>query len=111
MKTIGIEEFGKRFGQVLNRQQEEVPILLTEGAHPRAVIVRLPEGTEESDVDATYCLETPTGMLRVIFEAKSLGPASDETRAGERVFGRCRNMLTIVAEDAEHLKDFEDYMQ
>ena len=25
-------------------------------------------------------------------------------------FGSCRGMLTIVAEDDEHLKDFEEYM-
>lgn len=25
-------------------------------------------------------------------------------------FGNCQGMLTIVAEDKEHLKDFEEYM-
>ncbi|MEX2138986.1 MAG: hypothetical protein WD894_06970, partial [Pirellulales bacterium] len=26
------------------------------------------------------------------------------------VFGGCRGMLTVVADDDEHLKDFEEYM-
>jgi antitoxin (DNA-binding transcriptional repressor) of toxin-antitoxin stability system len=26
------------------------------------------------------------------------------------IFGRCEGMLTIVSEDDEHLKDFEEYM-
>ena len=26
------------------------------------------------------------------------------------VFGSCKGMLTILAEDDEHLKDFEEYM-
>jgi len=26
-------------------------------------------------------------------------------------FGNCKGMLTIVSEDDEHLKDFEDYME
>jgi hypothetical protein len=30
---------------------------------------------------------------------------------GRPVFGRCRGMMTIVSEDDEHLKDFEEYMQ
>jgi len=27
------------------------------------------------------------------------------------VFGSCRGMLTIVADDEEHLKDFKEYME
>ena len=27
------------------------------------------------------------------------------------VFGSCKGMLTIVSEDDEHLKDFEEYME
>lgn len=29
---------------------------------------------------------------------------------GTPVFGRCKGMLTIVAEDDEHLEDFKEYM-
>ena len=29
---------------------------------------------------------------------------------GTPVFGRCKGMLTIIAEDDEHLEDFKDYM-
>lgn len=31
-------------------------------------------------------------------------------RSGIPRFGSCQGMLTIVAEDDEHLKDFEEYM-
>jgi prevent-host-death family protein len=31
--------------------------------------------------------------------------------APKAVFGSCKGMLTIVAEDDDHLKDFEEYMQ
>lgn len=32
------------------------------------------------------------------------------SRSGTPQFGRCKGMLTVVAEDDEHLADFEDYM-
>jgi len=31
-------------------------------------------------------------------------------RSGTPRFGNCKGMLTIVSEDNEHLKDFEEYM-
>lgn len=29
---------------------------------------------------------------------------------GTPVFGRCKGMLTVVAEDDDHLEDFKEYM-
>jgi antitoxin (DNA-binding transcriptional repressor) of toxin-antitoxin stability system len=33
------------------------------------------------------------------------------TLAARPVFGSCRGMLTIVADDDEHLTDFKEYME
>jgi antitoxin (DNA-binding transcriptional repressor) of toxin-antitoxin stability system len=35
--------------------------------------------------------------------------AADNPRRKPRKAGNCRGMLTIVADDDEHLKDFEEY--
>jgi antitoxin (DNA-binding transcriptional repressor) of toxin-antitoxin stability system len=32
------------------------------------------------------------------------------TAKGQPRFGNCKGMLTVVAEDDEHLEDFQDYM-
>ena len=39
--------------------------------------------------------------------AKLVGSAPEKPRP---VPGRCKGMLTIVAEDEEHLEDFKEYM-
>ena len=36
--------------------------------------------------------------------------AEDKSRRKARKAGNCKGMLTIVADDDEHLKDFEEYM-
>ena len=40
-----------------------------------------------------------------VAELRSLGAGKPQAR-----FGSCKGMLTIVAEDAEHLEDFKEYM-
>ncbi len=39
--------------------------------------------------------------------AQLVPPVPDKLRPQ---YGRCKGMLTILAEDDEHLKDFEEYM-
>ena len=39
--------------------------------------------------------------------ARLMGPVGDSLQP---VFGRGRGKVVVVAEDEEHLKDFEDYM-
>lgn len=39
--------------------------------------------------------------------ARLVGPISESTQP---IFGRGRGKVVVVAEDAEHLKSFEDYM-
>lgn len=36
--------------------------------------------------------------------------AEDKPKRKPRKAGNCKGMLTIVADDDEHLKDFEEYM-
>ena len=40
-----------------------------------------------------------------VAELRSLTPGKPQPR-----FGNCQGMLTIVAEDEEHLEDFKEYM-
>ena len=39
--------------------------------------------------------------------AKLIAPAAERTKP---IFGRGRGKLIVIAEDEEHLKDFQDYM-
>ena len=73
--------------------------------------MRLPEGTKDWDVDGAFWLESPMGRVLVIIEAKHGQPLGSEVGFGQPVFGSCKGMMTIVSEDEEHLKDFEEYMK
>ena len=110
MKTIALDQLDQQVADALNRQPREDPILLTKGSDALGFLLRLPEGTKDSDVDVTYWSDEPTGRVLVMIEAK-YGPRESEGDPGEPVFGSCKGMLTIVSEDDEHLKDFAEYME
>jgi hypothetical protein len=111
MKTIALEQVDQRITEALKHQSREDPILLTEGSDALGLLLRLPEGTKDRDVDAAFWLEEPSGRVLVIIQAKHGQQLGSEAEMGQPVFGSCKGMMTIVSEDEEHLKDFEEYMK
>jgi hypothetical protein len=111
MKTIALEQVDQRITEALKHQRREDPILLTKGSDALGLLLRLPEGTKDWDVDAAFWLEEPMGHVLVIIQAKHGQPSGTDIGMGEPVFGSCKGMMTIVSEDEEHLKDFEEYMK
>jgi hypothetical protein len=111
MKTIALEQVDQRITEALKHQRSEDPILLTKGSDALGLLVRLPEGTKDLDVDAAYSLEEPMGRVFVIIQVKHSQPFASELGTGQPVFGSCKGLMTIVSEDDEHLKDFQDYMK
>ena len=103
MKTIALEQVDPRIAEALKQQPREDPILLTKGSDALGLLLRLPEGTK--NVDAVVWLEEE-GL--VLIQAKY---SPDSGAVGQLVFGSCKHMLTIVSEDDEHLKDFEEYLK
>jgi hypothetical protein len=111
MKTIPLEQVDPRIAEALKQQRREDPILLTKGSHALGLLLRLPEGMKDSDVDSVFWLEEPMGRVMVIVQAKHGVDSGHDGAPGQPVFGSCKGMLTIVSEDDEHLKDFEEYMK
>jgi len=111
MKTIALEQVDQRIAEALKQQRREDPILLTKGSDALGLLLRLPEGIKDSDVDGVFWLEEPMGRVLVIVQAKYGVGTGHEAAPGQPVFGSCKGMLTIVSEDDEHLKDFEGYMK
>jgi hypothetical protein len=94
MKTIALEQVGQPIAEALEQHRREEPILLTRGSDAIGLLLRLPEGTRPSDI-----------------EAKSSPRGGPETASGSPVFGSRTELLTIVAEDEEHLQDYEEYVR
>lgn len=111
MKTIALEHVDQQIAEALKQQHSEEAILLTKGSDAVGLLVRLPEGTRGSDVDGVFWAEGPAGRILGIIEAKHSPDVGPEVGPGHPVFGSCKGMLTIVSDDDEHLKDFEEYMQ
>lgn len=111
MKTIALEQVDQRIAEALKEQRREDPILLTKGPDALGLLLRLPDGLKDWDIDGAYWLEEPTGRVFVIIQAKHGQPFGSEVGTGQPVFGSCKGMMTIVSDDDEHLKDFEDYMK
>ncbi len=110
MKTIDLELVDSRITEFLQVQRREEPILLTKGLDAVGLLLKLPEGMKGSEVDGVFWLEGPEGLTHVIIQAKIASDYAEESKAPAPVFGSCQGMLTIMSEDDEHLKDFEDYM-
>jgi hypothetical protein len=111
MKVIKLENVDNRVLEALQQQRREDPILLTKGSDALGLLLRLPEGTKDSDVDGVFWLDGPTGRTWIIIEAKQSMPPGGEDEVGHPVFGNCKGMLSVVVEDDEHLKVFGEYMR
>lgn len=111
MKTIALEQVDQRISDALMQQPSEEPILLTKGSEGLALVLRLPEGSQNWDVDGATWVEQPQGNVSVFIEVKHRRPSCIENGATQPVFGNCQGMMTIVSEDDDHLRDFEEYMK
>ena len=113
MKTIPVEELDRRVADTLKMQGGDEPVLLTENSTALGLLLRLPDELKNSDIDTATWSHAPDGAFLMILQLQ--GSAHPQpTKANLRMmpqFGNCRGMLTIVAEDDEHLKDFEEYMR
>ncbi len=110
MKTLALDQAGQVVAEALKQQSREEPILLTKGSDALGLLLRLPDGTKDSDVDGAFWLDGPAGQVLVIVQAK-FGSQLERDVPGRPVFGSCKGMLTVVSEDDEHLKDFKEYME
>ncbi len=110
MKTIDLEQVDHRITEFLQAHRREEPILLTKGLNAVGLLLKLPEGMQGSEVDGVSWFEGPEGLTHVIIHGKNSSEHGVASKPATPVFGSCQGMLTIVSEDDEHLKDFEDYM-
>jgi hypothetical protein len=90
MKTIALEQVDQRITETLKHHGREDPILLTEGSDALGLLLRLPEGTKDWDVDGAAWWEDPMGRVLVIIEAKHGQPFGNEGGTGQPVFGSCK---------------------
>lgn len=111
MKTIPVEQLDYRLAEMLKQRGVEEPFLLTQNSTAVGLLVRVPEGVKEADIDFVWWAPDPSGGASLLLvQVKAGHPASDAT-TGQPVFGSCRGLLKVVAEDDEHLKDFDGYMR
>ena len=55
---------------------------------------------------------TPGDQVVIVHNNQPVAELRPAAQAKPRPqFGACKGMLTIIAEDDEHLKDFEEYMR
>jgi len=113
MKTIPVDQLDERLAKALEQQNEHEPIRLTKGAGTVAWVLRVPEALKNSEADLLFLAEGPTGPVFVIVQAKSSLLRKSEAIAAAHtpVFGAGRGTLTVVSEDDDHLKDFQEYME
>jgi antitoxin (DNA-binding transcriptional repressor) of toxin-antitoxin stability system len=100
MKTIPLEETGAKLADELRRSESQEPVVIVNSKGPVALVVPLPASTAEAAVQ-------PLTVDFDSFGEVTYWPASPY---GKPVFGSCKGMLTVVAEDNEHLRDFGEYM-
>lgn len=111
MKTIPVEQLNDQLTKALEQQDEHEAIGLTKDAGMVAWVVRVPPELKDSEADVVVFNEGPAGHVFVVLQAKH---GLDRVTAGTAhtpVFGAGRGTLTIVSEDDEHLKDFQEYME
>ncbi|HZL35788.1 MAG TPA: hypothetical protein VFC78_10800 [Tepidisphaeraceae bacterium] len=112
MKTIPIEELDHRVADALKERNGNDPVLLTENATGLGLLLRLPSELKNSEIDVAVMPLGVNGTVLMVLQSKAAidnGPAEAKSAAQPR-FGNCLGMLTVVAEDDEHLHDFAEYM-
>ena len=113
MKTIPLEELDRRIADTLKEQSGDEAVLLTENSVASGLLLRVPKELINSKFDVAVCVDGPEGPVLVLVEVKPM-TSSHRTAVAESArpqFGSCRGMLKVVAEDDEHLKDFDEYMR
>ena len=111
MKTIPVEQLDERLSKAIEQQDEHEAIGLTKNAGTVAWLLRVPEALKDSGADIVVSGEGPSGRVFVILEAKHGLQRQSDGAAHAPVFGAGRGTLTIVSEDDDHLKDFQEYME
>ena len=114
MKTIPIEELGRRVADTLKMQGGDEPVLLTENSAALGLLLRLPNELKNSEIDTATWSHGPDGAFLMILQVLQGSSRPQRTEANVPVlpqFGNCRGMLTVIAEDDEHLKDFDEHMR
>ena len=110
MKTIPVEQLDHRIADALKEQGGDEPVLLTENSDALGLLLRVPKELKNSNIDMSVWLHGPDGAVLLIVQAK--GSSRSHSFEEERPqFGSCRGMLKLIAEDDEHLKDFDEYMR
>lgn len=111
MKTIPVEQLNERMSKALEQQNEHEAIGLTKDSGTVAWVVRVPEALKDSAADVVMFVEGPAGHVIVTLQAKHGFRQKTGGTVNTPVFGAGRGTLTIVSEDDEHLKDFQEYME
>jgi hypothetical protein len=109
MKIIPLEQLEHHLGETLQGQSQEEPILLTRGDDALGLLLKLPDGTKGAEVQDACWLVSTSGMVGIV-QVNHGDELAPSIPLGKPVFGRCQGMLTAVAEDDEHLRDFVEYM-
>lgn len=111
MKTIPVEQLDERLTKALEQQDEHEAIGLTRNAGTVAWVLRVPEELKDSEADGVFFADGPAGRVLVVVQAKHAFRRKPEGPVHTPVFGAGRGTMTIVSEDDEHLKDFQEYME
>src|SRR5258708_868272 len=110
MKTIRVEELDHRVADTLNEPGGDEVVLLTEHSAALGLLLRVPKELKNSEIDVAVWLHGPDGAALFVVQPKGL-PRSNGAEEARPQFGSCRGMLKVIAEDDEHLKDFDEYMR
>jgi hypothetical protein len=108
MKSIAVETLGPELRESLLRQNREQALLLTKDARPVGLLVSLPQGLRDRGVDAVVWSETPDGPMHLVVQVM---PTGGDGVDGKPVFGSGRGMISVNAEDDDHVADFAEYMK
>ncbi len=110
MTTIPIEQLDERLTKALEQQDEHEAIGITTDAGTVAWVVRVPQGLRNSEAHIESLREGPPGFAFVVVRAKQVDQERNEHAVHAPIFGAGRGTLTLLSEDEEHLKDFQEYM-
>jgi hypothetical protein len=108
MKTIPLEQLNEKLTKALEEQDQHEALGLTNGQGGVGwLLVRVPEFLKDTEADVVTMGEGQQG--RIVIQAKIPSSKPPESNGKHPVFGAGRGTLTIVSDDDDHLKDFQDY--